>query len=162
MKVITDKVIDQVIDQLDASEENYEKALHQFAEEQPMIMAYLTSESFELLSDDERSYMVYIAVIIYRSYKKSNPNLQDVSEDQIGEAEELNYQELEEAEGADLMEKIETFFEDYEQEELLGLAEEAIMDDEEDEEESVVSEEGAEPVFIGLKTIIDAMMAATP
>jgi hypothetical protein len=162
MKVVTDKTIDGIIEILDANEENFEKALDKAADDQPLIFSYLTSESFDLLTEEEKGYMVYIGLILYLSYKKTNPNLQVVSEDMIGEAEEANYELLEGATGLTLGDKLDVFFEEYEQEELLLLAEEAVMEDEEDEEESVVTDEGAETIFVALKSIIDAMIAATP
>lgn len=162
MKLVTDKTIDQVIDLLDTAEEGqFEKALEKASEEQPMIFSYLTSDSFDLLTEEERGYLMYIGLITYLSYKKTNPNLQDVSEEQIGEAEEANFEILENAEGETLADQLDVFFADYSQPELLALAEEAVFDDEE-EEETVVTDEGASHIFVALKTIIDAMVAATP
>jgi hypothetical protein len=160
MKLVSDKTIDQIIDQLDASDEAFELAMDKAGEEQPMIFAYLTSESFDLLTEEERGYMLYIGLILYLAYKKTNPNLQDISEDQLGDAEEKNYEMLEQAKGETFADRLDIFFDNYKQEELLALAEEAVMDEE--EEEHLVTEEGAEPMFVALKTVIDAMMDATP
>jgi hypothetical protein len=161
MKNVTDATIDKIIDQLEATEESFEQALEKAADEQPMIFSYLSSEAFEeVLNEEERGYLVYLGLIIYLSYKATNPKLQDVSEDQLGEAEELNWEKLESAKGDDLIDNIEEVYADFSQKELLSVAAEAIMEDEEDE--SPVTDEGAAPLFIGLKTVIDAMIAATP
>jgi hypothetical protein len=161
MKKVTDATIDKIIDLLEITEEAFEKALDIASEEQPMIFSYLSSETFEeVLNEDERGYLVYLGLIIYMSYKTANPNLQDVSEDQLGEAEEANWEKLEAAKGDDLIDNIEEVFADFSQKELLSVAAEAIMEDEADE--SPVTDEGAAPLFIGLKTVIDAMIAATP
>jgi hypothetical protein len=160
LKIVTDKIIDKIIDQLDSQEDYFDKALDKATEEQPMVFSYLMSESFDLLTEEEQGYLVYIGLIMYLSYKQANPNLQDVSEDQIGEAEEKNYEILEGSSNPDISKRLDVFFDGYPQEDLLALAEEAISTD--DDDESVVTDEGVEPIFIALKTIIDAMMEATP
>ena len=58
--------------------------------------------------------------------------------------------------GKSLSEKLDVFFDEYEQEELLALAEEAILEDE-DDPEGIVTKEGRELIFVALKTVIDVL-----
>ncbi len=161
MKVVTDKTIDQIIEMLETNETAFDKALDKASDEQPMIFAYLTSESFDLLTEEEKGYLLYIGLIIYLAYKKTNPNLQDVSEELIGDAEEVNYELLEQAKGNTPSERYDIFFDGYAQEELLALAEEAVLEEDEGDI-TMVTKEGADTIFVALKTVIDAMVHATP
>jgi hypothetical protein len=79
-----------------------------------------------------------------------------VSEDEIGEAEEKNYEILESSTAKKFRDRLDPFFEGYEQEELLAFAEEAVLEDE-DDPDSVVTKEGREPIFITMKTLIDVL-----
>jgi hypothetical protein len=157
MKIVTAAAIDAAIEELeDLSEDRYEQQMQAFAEAQPVVIAYLFSDSFELLSEEERGYLQYLALIAWRAIERENGRIEPVSEEQIGEAEERNYEMLENAQGAKFSDRLETFFEGYAQEDLLAFAEEAVIE-EEGEEDALVTREGRETLFVALKTLIDAM-----
>ena len=79
-----------------------------------------------------------------------------VSEQEIGEAEENNYEILEASTAKKFRDRLDLFFENTSQEDLLAFAEEAVLESEEDPD-SLVSKEGREPIFIALKTIVDVL-----
>jgi len=87
---------------------------------------------------------------------KVNGPLEAVSEDQIGEAEEKNYEMLELSAGKKFRDRLDPFFENSDQEDLIAFAEEAVLEDE-DDPESLVTKEGREPIFIALKTMVDVL-----
>ena len=159
MKFVSEDIIDKVIEELDALDENqYESRMEAFARSQPVIVAYLfDEENFHLLTEDEKGFLQYLALIIWMSNEKVNPYTEPVSEEMIGEAEEKNYALLEEATGKNFRDRLNIFFTDYSQEDLLAFAEEAVLEDE-DDPEALISKEGREPVFIAAKTIIDALI----
>ena len=159
MKNVSADIIDAVIEQLEAyDDDQYEQEMEKFADEQPVVFSYLFSEQFSLLSEDEQGYLHYLALIAYKAIQQAGNGtpLAEISEEQIGEAEEKNYEILENSPGENFQDRLEPFFEDYEQEDLLAFAEEAILE-EEDEAEAIVTNEGREPIFIALKTMIDVL-----
>jgi hypothetical protein len=157
MKFVSENIIDEVIEQFDEqTDDQYEQHMEAFSEAQPVIFSWLFSEQFELLNEDEQGYLHYLALILWQSVSKENPDLPEVSEEQIGEAEERNYEALEASVGKNFRDRLTPFFDETDQEDLLAFAEDAVLD-EEGEPESLVTKEGREPIFIALKTMIDVL-----
>lgn len=157
MKFVSEKIIDAVIDELeDLPDEQYEKRMEAFAEAQPMLFSWLFSDNFDLLNEDEKGYLQYLALIAWLSIVKENGVLEPVSEDQIGEAEEKNYEILEQSTAKNQRDRLTPFFENTPQEDLLAFAEEAVLE-EEDDPEALVTREGREPIFVALKTMVDVL-----
>lgn len=161
MKFVSEKIIDAVIDELDKlSDEQYEHRMEQFAEAQPVIMAYLfNDENFHLLSEEEVGYIQYLSLIAWVAITKVNGPVEAVSEEMIGQAEEKNYEILEASSANRFRDRLDAFFENTPQEDLIAFAEEAVLEDEGDPD-SFVTKEGREPVFIAVKTVIDVLTAA--
>jgi hypothetical protein len=159
MKFVSEEVIDAIIDALeDYSDDQYEKQMEAFAEAQPVMFAWLFSEEFELLNEDEKGYLQYLALIAWKSIEKVNGPLEAVSEEEIGEAEEKNYEILEASTAKKFRDRLDVFFDGTPQEDLLAFAEEAVLESE-DDPDSLVSKEAREPIFITLKTIVDVLTA---
>lgn len=157
MSPVSSDTIDHIIDKLDELDEHqYEQQLRAFAEAQPMLIAWLKSETFDLLTEDERGYLEYLILIIWSAIEQTNGQTDAVDEDDIGEAEEKNYEVLEESTAKRFRERLDPFFEAYPQEDLLAFAEEAVLEDE-DDPESLVTKEGREVLFVSLKTVIDVL-----
>ncbi len=157
MEFVSEKVIDAVIEQLeDFSDEQYEQQMEAFAEAQPVLFAWLFSEQFDLLNEEEKGYLQYLSLITWRSIVQANGTPEAVSEEQIGEAEEKNFEILEGSTAKKFRDRLNPFFENTPQEDLLAFAEEAVLEDE-DNPESLVTKEGREPIFIALKTMIDVL-----
>jgi len=160
MKVINSNVIDAVIEELEnLSDEQYEQHMENFASAQPVLVAYLfNEENFHLLTDEEKGFLQYLALIAWTAIVKTVGNVEAVSEEAIGEAEEKNYAVLEQSTAKKFRDRLDPFFDNYPQEDLLAFAEEAVLEDE-DDPEALVSKEGREPIFVAMKTIIDVLTA---
>ncbi len=157
MQPISADTIDRVIDELDnLSEDQYDQRMRAFAESQPMLLAWLDTESFDLLTEDEKGYLEYLALIIWSAVQKGGGSPEPAEEEAIGEAEEANYGIMEQSAGQPFRDRLDPFFEGYAQEDLLSFAEEAVLEDEEDPE-SLVTKEGREVIFVSLKTVIDVL-----
>ncbi len=160
MKFVSEEVIDRIIEQLEGyADEQYEARMEAFAEAQPVVFAWLFSEQFDLLSEDEKGYLQYLALIAWTAIQEVNGPLGAVSEDEIGQAEEANYALLESSKASDFRDRLNAFFEGSDQEDLLAFAEEAVLEEEE-EDEALVTAEGREPIFIALKTLVDVLTEA--
>lgn len=157
MKFVSEEVIDGVIDALEAySDEQYEQQMESFSEAQPVMFAWLFSEAFDLLNEDEQGYLQYLALIAWKSVVEVNGPMEAVSEEEIGAAEEMNYEILEASTAKKFRDRLDPFFDQSPQEDLLAFAEEAVLESE-DDPDSLVSKEGREPIFIALKTIVDVL-----
>jgi hypothetical protein len=160
MKFVSEEVIDKVVAALEAND-NYETEMESIRETQPTILAYLLSENFEVLTMGEKEYLLYLTLVIVNAAEHVNPGLPLVDQDALGEAEEENYGLLNASKERRFRDKLNVFFEDTPQEDLLAFAEDAIVLDDENEEEGEenfnVTKEGREPIFIALKSVIDVL-----
>lgn len=157
MEFVSEKIIDAVIDELDKHEDDhYETLMEEFAEAQPVLVAWLFSEHFDLLTEDEKGYLQYLSLIAWRSIVQVNGPVEPVSEDQIGEAEEANFEILEASTAKKFRDRLNVFFEDTDQEDLLAFAEEAVLEDE-DDPQALVTKEGRELIFVAVKTLVDVL-----
>ena len=158
MKFVSEDIIDNVIDELDnLDDDQYERRMEQFSQEQPVLVAYLfNDDNFHLLNEEEKGYLQYLSLIIWWSNRRVNGASEPVSEELIGMAEEKNYEILEGSAAKHFRDRLNPFFENTPQEDLLAFAEEAVLEDE-DDPESLVTKEGREPIFIALKTVVDVL-----
>ena len=155
MKFSTGK-IDQAIEKESAHDQNSLEILDHLAEDQPALAAYLAQDNFQLLTADEHDYLIFLTTVIYRLYSERYPELPLIDEELLDECEEINWEKMSSVSEKKFSRRIDTFFENFAEEDLLAFVEDALEDD----DMSVVSKEGREPMFIALKTLIDAFEKA--
>lgn len=157
MKFVSEDIIDGIIEDLDVSDDVYEQKMEAFAAAQPVLIAYLfDEENFHLLNEDEKGFLQYLSLIVWLSVVKVNGPVPPVGEEAVGEAEEKNYGILEGVTAHKFRDRLDPFFENCDQEDLLAFAEDAVLEDEGDPE-ALVTKEGREPIFIAVKTVIDVL-----
>jgi hypothetical protein len=148
-------IIDEVTEELSASEKALEHTLERMNQEQPMLLAYLFSENFEAFTESEREFLLFLTSVIWKSVFRVWGSQSEITESLLAEAEERNWDLLQSVSARDFRERVTIFFDQYPaEEELLAFVEDAIIDD----EESPVTVEGREPLFISLKSIIDCLV----
>ncbi|MFK8104727.1 MAG: hypothetical protein AB8G15_19570, partial [Saprospiraceae bacterium] len=74
----------------------------------------------------------------------------------LEEKEEDNWEKLENVPAGSFRDRLDVFFKDYPQEDLLAFAEDALVEEEEDSDINL-TKEGKELMFVALKTIIDCL-----
>lgn len=157
MQFVSEKIIDQVVAELEAKD-NYAKDLEVLQEEQPIVSAYVVSENFDVLTIPEKEYLLYLALVIVKAAQVVNPDLETITEKELGEAEEKNYEIFQSSKERNFRDKLNVFFEDTPQEDLLAFAEDAVAIDEDAEPDTFqVTKEGRDPIFVALKSIIDVL-----
>lgn len=156
MKFVSETTIDLVIEALDQSDEALERADQDMADSQPALVDFLTQEAFDLLTDEEQDYLLLLGLTLFEASVKTNGDLPVLTSESLGDAEEANYARLEGSTGKNFHERVDIFFKDYPQEDLLAFVEDALSD----EEEELVTSEGRETLFVTLKSVIDAMHAS--
>jgi hypothetical protein len=151
MQFITETIIDEAIAHFEDNEEGYDNALLELTQQQPAVTNYLLSEDFDSLTEDEKEIMLYMSIVIYHSIKKLYPEIEALSLDDIESAEDSNWGLLENVTDKKFSDRLNVFFNDSEQEDLLAFLEDVLV-----EEEELITKEGKEPMFIALKSIIDS------
>lgn len=159
MKFVSEDIIDKVVASMQDLND-YEEQINILKDKQPLVLAYLLSENFDVLTKDEKEYLVYLTLVIIKSAQIENPDLEEIEEEELGTAEEKNYELMQESKKRNFRDKLDVFFDNYAQEDLLAFVEDAIAIDEEEEESNdffQVTSEGREPIFIAAKSIIDCL-----
>ena len=150
--LVSETTIDAILGYLETRD--FEAEMADFAEKQPALLAYVFSEDFELLTSEERDYMLYLMLVIYQSVEKEVEDMPLITAEMLEDAEERNWALLENVTSKRFRERLDVFFDSYEEEDLLAFVEDALTDDEDD----TVTKEGREPMFIALKSVIDVLM----
>ncbi len=157
--MVSEKTIDQVVGQFEAGEADYDQAIREFGESQPAILSFLLSDQEGALSDDERDFLLYLAVVIWRSVGHAGPPSEKITAPEITEAEEANWALMDNAKGRTFRDRLDVFFENTPQEDLLAFIEDSLtLEEVDDGDEGIkITKEGVEPMFVVLKTVVDVL-----
>ncbi|MEM1318741.1 MAG: hypothetical protein AAGG75_00725 [Bacteroidota bacterium] len=153
MKFVPESTIDQMLERLEGGRDDFEDVVKDFSKQQPFLLGFLCSEAFELLTNEERDYMLYLSIVIWMSILQLHPGAARLPEKLIGDTEENNWEVLKTVTARRFRERIDIFFENYPQEDLLAFVEDGLVYDPERE---FITDEGREYLFIALKTVIDS------
>jgi hypothetical protein len=151
---VSEDIIDKVVLELEAAD--FEKEVTLLGEKQPILLGYVLSEDFELLTNDEREWLLYLVLVLWKAIENVYENIGPLSKDALEAAEEANWERLESVTAKRFRDRMTPFFEGYKQEDLLAFVEDNLTEDEEDTE-NVVTKEGREPMFVALKSVIDVL-----
>lgn len=152
--MISESIIEQVIDFYENDQEAYVDALATIMETQPALLAFLSQESIDILLEEEKDILWYMVLVVYTSINNSNEEIVEISDDNLEENEEKNWTLFQDQARGTFREKITAFFEDYHQEDLLAFVEDTL----EIEDDSPITAVGREVVFITAKSIIDTLL----
>ena len=151
---ISESIIDNVV--ADLEEADFEQEITWFTDEYPVLIEYWGAEDFTLLTQDERELMLYLLLVLTKSVEQANAALHPLSSEVLENAEERNWERLENVTAKHFRDRMDVFFQDYSQEDLLAFVEDNLVED----EDSVVTKEGREPMFVALKSVIDVLTNA--
>ncbi len=152
MKFINEDIINGVIEGMGDSHFDYAEAVTALQKEQPVLLGYLFSENFKLIADKEQEFTLYLLIVIWLSCKELNGALPFVDVKSFEDTEEANWIALTSGKGENFRKRLDVFFDETEQEDLLAFIEDALLDD---SAETGVAPEAREPIFIYLKSIVD-------
>jgi hypothetical protein len=153
MTFIPETTIDKAAERLNEEEGAYETAVEDLRRQQPVLLSYLFSENFEAFTAREQEFLLYLALVIFRAAEQERGLLPAVTERQLSEVEEHNWGLLQGVSSSRFHERLDVFFQDSPQEDLLAFVEDALSDDSDD----IVTKEGREAMFVSLKSIIDCL-----
>jgi hypothetical protein len=158
---VSEDIIDEVVLELESAD--FEREVTLLGEKQPVLLGYVLSEDFELLTNDEREWLLYLVLVLWKAIEKvyEKGGLLPIVSGQVRKndleaAEEANWERLEHVTAKRFRDRMTPFFEGYKQEDLLAFVEDNLTEDEEDTE-NVVTKEGREPMFVALKSVIDVL-----
>ena len=153
--MIAEQTIEEVLAELEAGGD-FEREVTALSEAQPYLLDYLTNEDVEAFTEQERQLLLFATLVIHRSVVAAERTGRgQYHPNQFTEAEERNYELLQDGKG-NFRERLTPFFEQSEEEELLAFVEDLVTIE---AEEETISREAREPLFVTLKTVIDVLTA---
>lgn len=152
MVTIPESIINDIIDQYQ-DEVKYLTDLKHLASEQPDLIAFIDQENYSLLTNDEIALLEYLTLVIYFSSMKMIEKTIQIQGKSLEVAEEDNWNTFNEITAKSFFNKLDSFFKDYPQEDLLALVEDSIQQD----EDNIVTPVGREIIFVACKSIIDTI-----
>lgn len=148
---VSEQIIDDVAEELGASEAEFQMTLQELEQHQSVLLAYLFSDNFSLFTDKEREFLLFLIIVVYESIKRVNGMPKVIDEEQISQTEEHNWTRLQGVKGKGFHERLDVLFQDTPQEDLLAFAEDALSDI----EDGFVTKEGREAIFVTVKSVVD-------
>ncbi|HMT53455.1 MAG TPA: hypothetical protein PKD16_10195 [Saprospiraceae bacterium] len=152
MVTIPESIINDIIDQYQ-DEVKYLTDLKHLSSEQPDLIAFIDQENYSLLTNDEIALLEYLTLVIYFSSMKIIEKTIQIQGKSLEAAEEDNWNTFNEITAKSFFNKLDSFFKDYPQEDLLALVEDSIQQD----EDNIVTPVGREIIFVACKSIIDTI-----
>ncbi|MCB9282555.1 MAG: hypothetical protein H6563_00655 [Lewinellaceae bacterium] len=157
MQAVIEPIIDSVLDDLEMGKWTVEEVIATLEAQQPVLLGYFFSETFDVLTDEEKPFLLYLASVIWMAVNRVHPVEETIDQDLLDNREEANWELLNEATSPRFRDRLDPFFEQTDQEDLLAFIEDSLVLDDSDEDEWKLTKEGREPIFIGLKTMVDCL-----
>lgn len=155
--IVTESDIDAIHEEMAVQQGQDERLLTKFANQQPHITGWLLGDDFKLLLDDEQDLLFFLAMCIYEACARKTGVRDEISGEEIREAEEANWSLLENSNAKAPRERIDLFFESSNQEDLLAFIEDSLEEDE-DDPDTIVTKLSREPMFVALKSLVDVLI----
>lgn len=155
MQFIPESIIDVKAETV-GNPEQFSALVQELKSKQPALLAYLFSASFEMLTQSEKEYTMFLTLVIWASVLELHPEQKQITTEQVEKAEEVNWEKIQDQKSKDFRSKMDVYFQNTPQEDLLAFIEDALTHDEDD----MISKEGREYVFVSIKTIVDCLHAA--
>jgi len=153
MTVVSDSLIEQVWQEIDAlEEEEAVRLIESMGEEQPFLLAYLFAIGDNELDEDEKSFLLYMGILIWQCFKRLHPHLPPISQQAFENTQETNIQMLEYLETeseAYFYEFVQMLMQDFPQPALLQFLTESIFEDED------IRDKNKGMLLIYLKVVIE-------
>lgn len=162
MQFISENLIEQAAELLNASEDNYERAIDEMRLAQPVLLSYLFTENFQAFTRREQEYLLYLMLVVWKAISLSGDKMPAVTEQQLSQVEDYNWELLQGVKAKGFHERLNVFFDGHPQEDLLAFIEDALSGEEEEEEEEEgeappATREGREAIFVSLKSAADCL-----
>jgi len=151
---IKQDAIEAIMERLQANPDLFSTLLDGLEKDQPAIINWLFSESFDILNQEEKQYFLFLSLVIIVAISEEMVIEHTIAPKVIEEQEESNWTTFSSQSAKAFREKINVFFDGYPQEDLLAFIEDAL---ELEHDDQIVTTIGRPPMFMALKTLVDVM-----
>jgi len=151
--MIPEQIIEKTIAKFDNDREAYESAMTEMMDGQPALVAFLSQESNDVLTEEEKDILWYISLILISSTRADNYQVGEIAHESLADNDEANWEILHDQPKGNFRDRVTVFFEGYEQEDLLAFVEDTV----ELEDDGPITTVGREVIFMSAKCVIDSI-----
>ena len=154
-KFVTEDVIESIIEKIEG-ENTLTDLVSRWEKDFIALDNYMHQESFSLLTTEEKVYLEMMVAVIFLSWEEVNGRFtQDLDAKLLEKIEELNWEKFHSSRAKGFRDKLNPFFDNHSQEDLLAFIEDSIEDD----EDQMVTGAARDIVFICTVTVLDTIIA---
>lgn len=161
MKKITPELVDKVVVNFERLTDNkIEELLQELDSQQADSLAYILSEDFEALGEEENEILLLDTLILWQIINQAYDKVNIPNSDKIDQLQFDNWKMAEEltiVKNQSFDDFVEPMIADYPEDELLYFILDTLIDEDDDNDESMNSESKL-PMFIALKTLCDGWL----
>lgn len=157
MVEITDKHIEATIEAFEkADEQASEQQVVDFTEKYPEVLAWLYNEDARFFTVEEKEFIFFMLMVIWKSVERGMGEglMPSVGGADIEKREDANWEKLNKVKERQFTKRLDVFFKDTKQEDLLAFIEDALATEQGGD---VITNESREPIFVFLKSFIDCL-----
>jgi hypothetical protein len=143
----------EMMDKVDENEKLFINAQDNLLNDHRAISALISDENLELLSDDEYDLLWFVLVTCYLCIKQKG-EIDAIDVKRLEEIEEANWAIMEQNQTLPWKKRLDPYFLNYPQEDLLAFIEDSFESD----EELQISGPAREVLFVTAKSCIDALL----
>lgn len=155
--MISELTIEKSIEEIAATDVDWFEIM---SADQPVLAGFLSAEDHEAFTEGETQYLYYLAVVCWKSFDATYPEMPEIDEDALSLKEEQNWNRIDSLRPASLKNIVDRFMSDYPEQEILFYLEDGLQLDDEDPEHPV-TKSGQIPMFVTLLTMVDMMSTAS-
>jgi len=151
--MVPEQIIENTIAKFENDRESYEAAMKEMMDGQPALVAFLSQESNDVLTEEEKDILWYITLILISSTQEDDYQVGELEHEALADNDEANWEILHDQPKGNFRDRVTVFFEEYEQEDLLAFVEDTL----ELEDDSPITTVGREVIFMSAKCVIDSI-----
>ncbi len=154
-KYITQDFIEGRLAQLE-DEVKVQEWVGDFLAHEPIIASFIFSDDVSILTEEEKELYTYIVASIWATIARDHYESANLTAEQVSDIEDKNWNLFLEQKKDSFRKKLDAFYKDFPQEDLLSIIEDLLEVDLIDEP---LSPEGRDLIFIKGKTFLDLLIA---
>lgn len=149
--MIREDLIDKILTELEAAD--FEQELEDFKVKYPILFSYLMNEQLASLTDEEFQLLFFDAIVMVKSFEATGNMPVEINPVILEDKESANWNLMQNGKPVAFQEKLDVFFKETEQEDLLAFIEDSLAED----DEFTISSAAREIMFICLKSVLDLL-----
>ena len=151
---VHEKTILKVLERYGAEEIAIASLIESFISKQAHLWKYINDEIIPVLTKKEADYLVFLLLIIENATELSDVEIPVVEVSEFEEIEEANWEKFEGVKSKKFRARLDPFFEDSKEEDLLAFVEDMLTLEDEDQITSI----GRDPIFIACASFIETVV----